>query len=103
MTVLQSFPPKIYSLVCQDPILERLDLNSICFISHAFRNEAQRELSRCFPCLQGASPVKDWCLSLKRRAHLAINIKGLALLLPRPSAFLALLTSYVLHGRYTYV
>ena len=87
MTGLQSFPPEICSLICRDPIIERLDLNSICFISHTFRNEAQRELSCCFPCLQGDRRVKDWCLSLKRRPHLAKNIRGLALLLPRPSAF----------------
>ena len=87
MTVLQSFPPEICSLICQDPILERLDLNSICFISHTFRNEAQRELSYCFPCLRGDTRVKAWCLSLKRRPHLAINVRGLALLLPRPEVF----------------
>ena len=89
MTVLQSFPPEICSLICQDSILERLDLNAICFISHAFRNEAQRELSRCFPCLRDDSHVKAWCLSLKRRPRLAKKIRGLALLLPRPSAFRA--------------
>ena len=85
MTVLQSFPPEICSLICQDPILERLDLNSICFISHAFRNEAQRILSSSnhFPCLRGASSVRAWCLALKRKPHLAIDIKGLTLLLPQ--------------------
>ena len=82
-TVFQSFPPEICSLICQDPILERLELNSICFISHAFRNEAQRELSSRFPCLRGASQVKTWCRSLKSRPHLATNIKGLVLLLPQ--------------------
>ena len=83
MTVLQSLPPEICSLICQDPILERLDLNSICFISHAFRNEARRELSSRFPCLQGADRVKTWCLSLQSSPHLAIKIKGLVLLLPQ--------------------
>jgi hypothetical protein len=34
--------------------------------------------SRC----QAASQVKTWCLSLQSRPHLAINIKGLVLLLP---------------------
>jgi hypothetical protein len=89
MTVLQSFPPDICSLICQDPILERLELNSICFILHAFRNEAQRELSSRFPCLRGPSRVKAWCLSLQSRPHLIIKIKGLVLLLP-PLAQLAL-------------
>ena len=83
MTILQSFPPEICSLICQDPILERLELNSICFISHAFRNEAQRELSSRFPCLRGADRVKAWYLSLQSSPHLAINIKGLVLLLPQ--------------------
>ena len=85
MTVLQSFPPEICSLICEDPILERLDLNSICFISHAFRNEAQRELSNHFPCLRGASAIKAWCLPLE--CHRSKNIKGLALLLPDLSTF----------------
>jgi hypothetical protein len=87
MTGLQSFSPEICSLICQDPILERLDLNSVCFISHAFRNEAQRELSYRFPCLQGTSDVKAWCLSLQSRSHNAINVEGLVLLLPQPPAF----------------
>jgi hypothetical protein len=87
MTILQSFPPEICSLICLDPILDRLDLNSICFISHAFRNEAQRQLSSRFPCLRGASQVRAWCLSLQCSPHLAINIKGLVLLLPRPLVF----------------
>ena len=94
MTGLQSFPPEICSLICQHPILERLDLNAICFISHAFRNEAQRELSYRFPILRGASRVKAWCLSLKCRPHLAKDIKGLVLLLPQPSA---LYTDDILH------
>jgi hypothetical protein len=82
MTVLQSFPPEICSLICQDPILERLDLNSICFISHAFRKEAQRELSNHFPVLRGASSVGAWCLTLRSKPHIARYIKGLVLLLP---------------------
>ena len=81
---LQFCPPEICSLICQDPILERFDLNSICFVSHAFRNEVQRELSCCFPCLRNTtasgSDVKTWCfrvaLALKRQPHLATNIKG---------------------------
>jgi hypothetical protein len=80
-TDLQSFPPEICSLICQDPILQRLDLNSICFISHAFRNEAQRELSYRFPILRGASRVEAWSLALQ--PHLALNIVGLFLQLPR--------------------
>ena len=80
MTVLQSFPPEICSLICQDPILERLDLNSICYISHAFRNEAQRELSYHFPFLRGARSAKFWSHSLS--PHAAKGIKGLVLLLP---------------------
>ena len=80
MTVLQYF--EICSLICQDPILERLDLNSICFISHAFRNEARRQLFNYFPCLRGAGRIKAWCLALERKPHLAINVKSLALLLP---------------------
>ena len=82
MTGLQSFPPEICSLICQDPILERLDLNSICFVSHAFRNEAQRELSYRFPFLRGASHFNTWCFTLQCQSHLAINIVGLVLLLP---------------------
>jgi hypothetical protein len=80
-TDLQSFPPEICSLICQDPILERLDLNFICFISHAFRDEAQRELSYRFPILRGASRVEAWSLALQ--PHLALNIVGLFLQLPR--------------------
>ena len=87
MTVLQSFPPEICSLICQDPTLERLDLNSICFISRPFRNEAQRELSHRFPCLRGANQVNAWCLSLRHKPLLAKKTKGLVLLLPRPSPF----------------
>ena len=83
MTGLQSFSPEICSLICQDPILERLDLNSICFISHAFRNEAQRELFYQFPCVRGVRRVKAWCLSLQSRPHIATNVKGLVLLLPQ--------------------
>ena len=67
-------------------MLKRLDLNSICFISHAFRNEARRELSYRFPCLQGASEVKAWCLSLQFRPHIAKDVEGLVLLLPQPPA-----------------
>jgi hypothetical protein len=83
-TGLQSFPPEICSLICQDPILERLDLNSICFVSHAFRNEAQRELSYRFPFLRGASRVEAWCLALQCKPRLALNIEGLFLQLPQP-------------------
>ena len=83
----QSLAPEICSLICQEQTLERLDLGSICFISHAFRNEAQRELYYRFPCLRGTNRVKAWCLSLQSRPHLAVNVEGLVLLLPRPSAF----------------
>ena len=85
MTVLQSesLPPEIWSLICQDPIFERFDLNSISSISHAIREEARRVLSYRFPCLQGASRVKAWCLSLRCRPHLALKIQGLVLLLPQ--------------------
>ena len=86
MTVLQSFSPEVCSLICQDPILERLDLYSICFISHAFRNEAQREISFRFPCLRGVMRVKAWCLSLQSSPHIATNVKGLVLLLPETPA-----------------
>jgi hypothetical protein len=87
MTGLQSFSPEIWSLICQDPILERLDLNSICLISHAFRNEALRELSIRFPCVRGVRRVKAWCLSLQSRPHIAINVEGLLLPQPQPPAF----------------
>ena len=86
MTGLQSISAEICSLICQDPILERLDLNSICFISHAFRNEAQRELSYRFPCVRGVHRAKAWCLSLQSRPRIAINVEGLVLLLPQPPA-----------------
>jgi hypothetical protein len=86
MTALQSFAPEICSLICQDPFLERLDLKSISFISHAFR--AQRELSHGFPCLRGASRARAWCLSLECSPHFATNIRGVILLLPSPWIFL---------------
>ncbi|KAF8805073.1 hypothetical protein BYT27DRAFT_6683225 [Phlegmacium glaucopus] len=86
-TDLKCFPPEICSLICQDPIFERRDLNSICFISHNFRREAQRLLSFRFPCLRGAGRIRAWCLSLKRRPHLAPGIEGLVLLLPQQIAF----------------
>ena len=78
MTVLQSFPLELCSLICQDPILERLDLSSICFISHAFRNEAEGNFPTVFHVFE--VPLSQ------KKPHLAIKIKGLALLLPRPSA-----------------
>jgi hypothetical protein len=56
-------------------------------ISHAFRNEAQRELSHCFPCLRGASRARAWYLSLERSPHIATNIRGVVLLLPPSSTF----------------
>ena len=86
MTGLQSFPRELCSLICRDPNLERLDLNSICFISHAFRNAAQGELSYRFPCVRGVNRVKAWCLSLQSRPHIALNVEGLVLLLPQPPA-----------------
>ncbi|KAF8805074.1 hypothetical protein BYT27DRAFT_7258659 [Phlegmacium glaucopus] len=86
-TDLKCFPPEICSLICQDPILKRRDLNSICFISHNFRREAQRLLSFRFPCLRGAGRIKSWCLSLKRRPHLASGVEDLVLLLPQEVAF----------------
>ena len=79
---LNSFAPELCSLICQNPILNRRDLNAICFISHTFRREAQRVLSYRFPCLRGASHVKSWCLSLKRIPHLALNVQDLILFLP---------------------
>ncbi|KAF8804868.1 hypothetical protein BYT27DRAFT_7340022 [Phlegmacium glaucopus] len=86
-TDLKCFPPEICSLICQDPIFKRRDLNSICFISHTFRREAQRLLSSRFPCLRGAARIKAWCLSLKRRPHLAPDVEDLILLLPQQAAF----------------
>ena len=64
-TGLKSLAPEICSLICQDPFLDWRDLNSICFISPAFRTEAQRLLSYRFPCLRGASPASNpgACLS----------------------------------------
>ena len=79
---LNSFAPELCSLICQNPILKRRDLNAICFISHTFRKEAQRALAYRFPCLRDASRVKSWCLSLKRTPHLALNVQDLILFLP---------------------
>ena len=89
MSGLKSFAPEICSLICQDPILQQRDLKSICFISHAFRKEAQRLLSYRFPCLRDAGRVKAWCLSLKRRPHIALDIQSLVLFLPPQAAFYA--------------
>jgi len=86
-TDLKSLAPEICSLICQDPILERRDLNSSCFISHSFRREAQRLLSYRFPFLRGAGRIKAWCLSLKRRPHLALGVRDLVLLMPQQVAF----------------
>ena len=86
MSTLKYFPPEICSLICQDPILKCRDLNSICFISHAFRAEAQRLLSYRFPCLRGITHVRSWCLSLKYKPHLAHDIQGLVLFLPPATA-----------------
>lgn len=81
---LQSCPPEICSLICQDPMLERLDLNSICYVSHAFRSEAQRELSYRYPCLRGVSGAKAWCSALESKPSRATIVKGLVLLFPPP-------------------
>ena len=82
-TGLQSCPPEICSLICQDPTLERLDLNSSCYISHTFRSEAQRELSYRYPRLRGVSGAKAWCSALQSKPSRATNVKGLVLLFPR--------------------
>ena len=87
MTRLQSFPPDIRSLMCRDPILERLDLNLVCFISHDFRNEAKRELFNRFPILRVASNVNAQCLALACKPHLVINITSPVLLLPSPTNY----------------
>jgi hypothetical protein len=87
MSGLKLFAPEICSLICQDPILQQRDLKSICFISHAFRKEAQRLLSYRFPCLRDAGRIKAWCLSLKRRPHIPLDIQGLVLFLPPQAAF----------------
>ena len=79
---LKSFAPEICSLICQDPILTRRDLNFIGFISHAFRKEAQRLLFYRFPCLRSTSRIKAWCMSLKRRPHLSKDVQELVLFLP---------------------
>ena len=89
MSGLKSFAPEICSLICQDPILQQRDLKSICFISHAFRKEAQRLLSYRFPCLRDGGRVKAWCMSLKRRPHIALDIQGLVLFLPPQATFQA--------------
>jgi len=86
-TGLKSFAPEICSLICQDPTMQRSDLNSICLISPTFRREAQRLLSYRFPCLRGASRIKAWCLSLKRRPHFALDVQELVLLMPPQAAF----------------
>ena len=87
-TCLQSCPPELCSLICQDPILERLDLNFICYISHAFQNEAQRENfpAIVIPCLRGASEIKAWCSALQSKPSLTKNVKDLVLLFPRPTS-----------------
>jgi hypothetical protein len=87
MSGLKSFAPEICSLICEDPILQQRDLKSICFISHAFRKEAQRLLSYRFPCLRDGVRVKAWCLSLERRPHIALDIQGLVLFLPPQASF----------------
>ena len=84
---LKSFAPEICSLICQDPIITRRDLNSICFISHAFRKEAQRLLSYRFPCLRSTSRIKAWCMSLKRRPRLSKGVQELVLFLPPQGDF----------------
>ncbi|KAF8817192.1 hypothetical protein BYT27DRAFT_7153851 [Phlegmacium glaucopus] len=86
-TGLDCFAPEICSLICEDPIFKRRDLNSICFISRPFRREAQRVLSFRFPYLRGAGPIRAWCLSLKRRPHLALGVQDLILVMPRQTAF----------------
>ena len=84
---LQSFPHELCSLICQDPILKRRDLNAICFISHTFRKQAQRILYYRFPCLRGATRVKSWCLALKRTPRLALDVQDLVLFLPPQEFF----------------
>ena len=86
---LQSFPHELCSLICQDPILKRRDLNAICFISHTFRKQAQRILYHRFPCLRGTTRIKSWCLALKRTPRLALNVQDLVLFLPPPEFFYA--------------
>ncbi|KAF8805068.1 hypothetical protein BYT27DRAFT_6683129 [Phlegmacium glaucopus] len=87
MSTSTDLPPEICSLICQDPIFKQHDLNSICFISHNFRRAAQRLLFFRFPCLRGASRIRAWCLSLKRRPRLAPGVESLVLLLPQQMAF----------------
>ena len=86
MSTLKSFPPEICSLICQESILKCRDLSSICFISHAFRAEAQRLLSYRFPCLRGITRIRSWCLLLKDKPHLATDTQGLVLFLPPAKA-----------------
>ena len=59
----------------------RIELHLLHFT--CFSKWSPKELSSRFPCLQGADRVKAWCLSLQSSPHLAINIKGLVLLLPQ--------------------
>ena len=85
MTGLQSCPPEIFSLICQDPILERLDLNSIhftCFFKMKPRGNFPGPI--VFPCLRGASGVKAWCSAIRRNPHLATKVEVLVLRFPPP-------------------
>ena len=87
MTGLQSCP-LIYVLsyvICQNPILERLDLSSMNF--HLFRltclsNEAQRELSYRYPRLWGTRDAKAWCSALESIPNRATYVQGLLLAFP---------------------
>ena len=83
---LQSCSPEILSLIlCQDPILKRIDLNFICFISHAFRNEGEN-FRTVFHVFEAPATSKTGVPLSEENLHHATNVTGLVLLFPPPFA-----------------
>ncbi len=78
---IKILPQEICGLICQDPILTRRDLFSLCAVSRAFRDESERFLYTSAR-LRGTRKIKSFCVSVIRRPFLAVRLRQLVLYMP---------------------
>ncbi|KAF8630971.1 hypothetical protein AX17_005327 [Amanita inopinata Kibby_2008] len=76
-----SLPPELCGLICQQPIINRKELRTLCSVSNSFRAEAERLLYTRV-CLRSLGHIHSWCVSLAARPHLAARVQFLSLSVP---------------------
>ncbi|KAF9480809.1 hypothetical protein BDN70DRAFT_877126 [Pholiota conissans] len=81
----KAIPSEIYGIICQDSLLSKHDLRTLCFVSRTFCEEAERILYSSVE-LNDQDRLRSFCDSVIRRPLLALSLRQLVLhMSPQPS------------------